>query len=351
MSETMTLRNFKNDLFGDVRVFVDQDGVVLFCGVDVAKALGYKNASNALSDHCRCIAKRYAPHPQSPSKQIEMSFIPESDVFRLVFGSKLPEAERFTDWITKEVIPHVLRNGYYAREDLQVIPYSADSMELVVQSPEMYQLRAERQMIEKDRQILDLDRKCYELQKTVDKQASDIAELERRIDADVDDDRDKPEFMLRNPSIDKIQGGYKPHGKLTARAIRELYRTRISVACADDKDGLATTTIIAKDYGMTVREFNKLLCGLKYQDYDKDTECWIPAPKYFGLPEDTKCYVIKTYGAKRTTYWTAYGWEMLFTYLKNDIFRLPDAWQTIIEDTVLPILANRYRADPKKDDK
>ena len=42
-----------------------------------------------------------------------MSFIPESDVYRLSFGSKLPNAERLTDWIVEEVIPAIRKHGAY----------------------------------------------------------------------------------------------------------------------------------------------------------------------------------------------------------------------------------------------
>lgn len=42
-----------------------------------------------------------------------MSFIPESDLYRLVFGSKLPSAEKFTDWVTSEVLPSIRKSGGY----------------------------------------------------------------------------------------------------------------------------------------------------------------------------------------------------------------------------------------------
>ena len=42
-----------------------------------------------------------------------MNFIPESDLYRLVFGSKLPSAEKFTDWVTSEVLPSIRENGHY----------------------------------------------------------------------------------------------------------------------------------------------------------------------------------------------------------------------------------------------
>ena len=53
------------------------------------------NTPQALNDHCRCISKRYIPHPQSPTKEIEMSFITEPDLYRLIVASKLPSAQKF----------------------------------------------------------------------------------------------------------------------------------------------------------------------------------------------------------------------------------------------------------------
>ena len=43
---------FKNNDFGEVRT-LEQDGKTLFCGSDVAKALGYARPNDALKAHCR----------------------------------------------------------------------------------------------------------------------------------------------------------------------------------------------------------------------------------------------------------------------------------------------------------
>lgn len=80
--------------FGSVRC-VEEKGSVVYCASDVAKALGYSNSRKAIIDHCRCVTKRDIPHPQSPSKQLEVSFIPEADVYRLICHSKLPSAMAF----------------------------------------------------------------------------------------------------------------------------------------------------------------------------------------------------------------------------------------------------------------
>lgn len=92
METNNNLAVFTNPDFGEVRTLVKEDGSVLFCGKDVAQALGYSNVRDAVAKHCRWALKQGVPHPQSPDKTIDMAFIPESDVYRLAFGSKLDSA-------------------------------------------------------------------------------------------------------------------------------------------------------------------------------------------------------------------------------------------------------------------
>ena len=112
------LQIFNNPDFGEVRT-LEENGRVPFCGSDVAKALGYAVPRKALFDHCKGVLKRNIP--TSGGIQ-EMSFIPESDLYRLVFSSKLPNAERFTDWVTEEVLPSIRRNGGYIAGQEQMSP-------------------------------------------------------------------------------------------------------------------------------------------------------------------------------------------------------------------------------------
>lgn len=55
----------------------------------MAAALGYKNPSKALSDHCKGVTKCYAP--TSSGKQ-EMLFIPEGALYALLFAMQLQKA-------------------------------------------------------------------------------------------------------------------------------------------------------------------------------------------------------------------------------------------------------------------
>lgn len=125
---------FDNPDFGSVRT-LDNDGVVLFCATDVAKALGYSNPYDAISRHCKGVVKREGvsqttnQHGTTTNQTVEMSFIPESDLYRLVFSSKLPTAEKFTDWVTSEVLPSIRKNGaYMTPETLQAAILNPDTM-------------------------------------------------------------------------------------------------------------------------------------------------------------------------------------------------------------------------------
>lgn len=40
--------------------------------------------------------------------------IPERDVYRLIMRSKMPEAEKFEDWVVGEVLPSIRKTGSYA---------------------------------------------------------------------------------------------------------------------------------------------------------------------------------------------------------------------------------------------
>ena len=109
------LQVFNHEQFGDVRI-IEEDGKVLFCGKDVAKALGYTNPQKAIRDHCRNRTNRSVPHPQSLGKLLDIVFIPEGDAYRLIIHSKLPAAERFEKWVFDEVLPTIRKTGGYGQQ-------------------------------------------------------------------------------------------------------------------------------------------------------------------------------------------------------------------------------------------
>lgn len=104
---------FQNPEFGKVRA-IELDGEPYFVAADVAIALGYKNISRDIRNHCK-----YAKLLKSTETVLlagtkrGMLFIPEADVYALIFGSKLPKAEAFKDWVFTEVLPTIRKTGHY----------------------------------------------------------------------------------------------------------------------------------------------------------------------------------------------------------------------------------------------
>lgn len=117
-----SIQIYQNEQFGAIRT-IEEDGKVLFCGNDVAKALGYTNPRKALGDHCKGVTKR---DTLTDGGTQSLSFIPEGDLYRLITHSKLPTAEMFEKWVFDEVLPSIRKTGGYGNIELsQIITQTA----------------------------------------------------------------------------------------------------------------------------------------------------------------------------------------------------------------------------------
>ena len=103
---------FKNKEFGAIRTMKDERGEPLFCGKDVARALGYKNPEKALRVHIedddKVVNKMDTTYGIKPT-----TFINESGLYSLILSSKLESARRFKHWVTSEVLPSIRKQGGY----------------------------------------------------------------------------------------------------------------------------------------------------------------------------------------------------------------------------------------------
>lgn len=136
---------FENEEFGNIRI-LDIENKPYFVAVDVAKALGYINTSDAIKQHCRWVVKHEVPHPQSKNKTLEVNIIPEGDMYRLVSNSKLKSAEKFESWIFDEVLPSIRKHGAYITQELL-----ADKEKL---EDTIYQLQLDAKMIKEEKEEL-----------------------------------------------------------------------------------------------------------------------------------------------------------------------------------------------------
>ena len=94
------IKEFFSKKFGSVRS-IEIDGMVYFIGVDIAKALGYANASKAVSTHCRKPVKKDIDVSSQNGKSHKarksqtMWCITNADIYRLIVKSDLDSTEEF----------------------------------------------------------------------------------------------------------------------------------------------------------------------------------------------------------------------------------------------------------------
>ena len=107
------VKTFVNEEFGWVRT-IEENGRVMFCGKDVALALGYRRPKDAINAHCKGAVKRRL---LTNGGAQEMKMISEGDVYRLISHSRLPYAEKFESWIFDDVLPTIRRTGGYVADE------------------------------------------------------------------------------------------------------------------------------------------------------------------------------------------------------------------------------------------
>lgn len=125
VAEGMKIFTESNGNFGNIR-FVMMNNTPYAIANDILKALGYKegNWRTTLKRKCRHVAKCNGLKINGGN----VNLIPEGDIFRLMVGSKLPQAEEFERWIFDEVLPTLKKHGFYATNN---------TVEMMLNNPDM----------------------------------------------------------------------------------------------------------------------------------------------------------------------------------------------------------------------
>lgn len=105
------LKIFKSNEFGAVRT-VTVENEPFFCLVDICKALEISNVSQAKTrlNQDGVISNEVI---DSIGRTQTANFVNESNMYKLIFQSRKESAERFTEWVTSEVLPAIRRTGGY----------------------------------------------------------------------------------------------------------------------------------------------------------------------------------------------------------------------------------------------
>lgn len=105
------LKIFENNEFGEVRTTVIDDEPY-FSLNDVCRILEIKNPRDAKS-RLNLDGVGTTDGVDSLGRRTDVTMINESNLYKLIFQSRKPEAERFADWVTSEVLPAIRKHGAY----------------------------------------------------------------------------------------------------------------------------------------------------------------------------------------------------------------------------------------------
>jgi len=129
---------------------VNRDGEPWFVAKDVCEILDITNYRNAVSRLSNRMKGVHSVDTLGGTQ--DMLVVNEAGVYKLVFTSRKPEAERFTDWIAEEVIPAIRKHGMYA---------TPQAVEAMLQDPDTM-IRTLQALKEEREKRLALERKMEE---------------------------------------------------------------------------------------------------------------------------------------------------------------------------------------------
>lgn len=255
---------FSHPQFGNIGTIEMENGKIMFKANDVAKALGYNHPADAVRMHCKGVdvlstpsENQYGAVVMQPTK-----YITEADIYRLVMRSKLPEAERFQDWVCEEVLPSIRKHGAYLTDA---------ALQRVVTEPD-FLIGLANAIKEERKNRMAVEAKCEKQKLLIGRQQEQIEELGRRTSY--------VELVLQ---------------------------------CK----GLLDITQIAQDYGISGRKLNTILHekGIQY----KDNRQWIlyAAYKDKGYVHSATLSLESGKSVMRTQ-WTQKGRLFIYERLKKD---------------------------------
>lgn len=115
---------FSNPQFGEIRTAQTEEGGPLFCLADLCRILDLTNAGQVKP---RLNEKGITTNDTLTNGEVQkMIYVNESNLYKVVFQSRKPEAEDFAEWVTSEVLPSIRKNGGY------IMTKDDDSAELIL---------------------------------------------------------------------------------------------------------------------------------------------------------------------------------------------------------------------------
>lgn len=111
---------FNSPMFGELRTSRNEKDEPLFCLKDVCDSLELRVNDVIKRTGCHPdtigVSNEVISHgaPTGISKEVEMYFITEPDLYRVIFQSRKSSARKFQDWVFEEVLPTLRKEGSYS---------------------------------------------------------------------------------------------------------------------------------------------------------------------------------------------------------------------------------------------
>lgn len=145
------LQIFNNPSFGEIRTtkINEQPYISL---TDLCKILDIKNVSQCkerLNPKGICITDTLTKGGRQP-----MIFINESNLYKVIFQSRKLEAEKFTEWVTSEVLPSIRKHGGYIAGQEQMTEDELMAKAVLVANSKIQELNNKTKQLEESNKLM-----------------------------------------------------------------------------------------------------------------------------------------------------------------------------------------------------
>lgn len=212
MNQMSKLFEYQNNA---VRVAV-KNNEPWFVAKDVCKILDigkYRDAISRLSD-----SQRGSVVVDTLGGNQEMAVVSEAGLYKLVFTSRKPEAEKFTDWLAEEVLPSIRKHGMYAEDELINNPdlFIKVLKELKEEREEKQKLKYQVNTLEKTKSYISRTREASAMNKA--------SQLTKQIKKLTDNEKKEGEYTATEVAIKLgiYSKASKPHAQLVNAYLNTL---------------------------------------------------------------------------------------------------------------------------------
>ncbi|HHD4468690.1 TPA: phage antirepressor KilAC domain-containing protein [Streptococcus pyogenes] len=150
----MELQVFTNEQFGEVRT-ATINNQIYFNLNDCCQILELSNPRKTI-ERLNKDGVTTSDIIDSLGRTQQANFINESNFYKLVFQSRKPEAEKFADWVTSEVLPSIRKHGAYMTE--QTLEQALTSPDFLIRlANELKEEKERSRQLEAEKSILSVE--------------------------------------------------------------------------------------------------------------------------------------------------------------------------------------------------